>query len=93
MILECYNEIFGLLQQMIFECFDFHVFMVDSCDVAVLLFEMLQYIFFDVATYSFRCCSTYFLMLQYIFFDVALHIFVMLQHIIFDVALHIFSML
>jgi hypothetical protein len=74
-------------------------------DVAALLFEMLQYIIFNVAAHNFQCCSTYFSMLEYMFFRcctkffcvVAVHdfrccstYFSMLQHIFFDVAVHIF---
>jgi hypothetical protein len=82
----CCNEFFGCCIQMLHSnvameflgccnrCF---------CDVAVLLFDMLQYIIFYVAAHNFRCCSTYFLMLQYMFFqccttyfcDVAAHNF------------------
>jgi hypothetical protein len=65
--------------------------MVDFCDVAILLFELLQYIMFDVAAHNVRRCSTYFLMLQYMFFSMLHYIFfVMLQYIFFDVAVHVF---
>ena len=55
------------------------------CDVAVLLLEMLQYIFSNVE-------HTFF-MLQYTFFDVAVYVFSMLQHMFFNVVVHIFSLL
>jgi hypothetical protein len=47
------HGIFGFLQLMIFECFHFNVLWLMFCDGAVLLFEMLQYIIFDIAAHNF----------------------------------------
>ena len=79
-MLQCY---FWVVATIDFRIFSFLCFMVDFCDVAVLLFEMLQYIIFDVAVHIFQCCST-------CFFHVALHIFAMAQYMILDVAAHNF---
>jgi hypothetical protein len=72
----------GLLQYVIliveitfFKCcstkrwfWDVSIFMFHGwfCDVALLLFQILQYKFFNVALHNFLYCSTYFSMLQYI---------------------------
>jgi hypothetical protein len=57
MIFECYNGDFWVVVTYDFRMFSFTCFMVDFCDVAVLLFEMLQYIFFDVTPHNFLCCT------------------------------------
>jgi hypothetical protein len=90
-----------------FRMFPFPCFMGRFCDIVVLLFEMLQYIIFNVVVHNFRyystcfrCCSTCFQCCTTYFCDVAIHnfrccgtYFSMLQYMFFDVALHIFTML